>query len=65
MDHMRWGFNGHSFQMDTVVAVEIVKLNTTEIWELRDNMMMVHAIHRTAVCSSKCWSAAIARATVM
>ena len=42
---MRWGFNGRSFQMDTAVAAEIVKLNTTEIWELRNNMMTVHAIH--------------------
>ncbi len=40
---MRWGFNGRSFQMDT--SAEIVKLNTTEIWELRNNMTMVHAIH--------------------
>lgn len=45
MEGMRWGFNGLSFQMDTVAPDEIVKLGTTEIWEFVNNMMMAHAIH--------------------
>lgn len=45
MGHMQWGFNGRSFQLDTVAPDEIVKLGTTEIWEFANNMMMAHAIH--------------------
>ena len=45
MERMRWGFNGLSYQMNQVSLDEIVKLNTTEIWEFRNNMMMAHAIH--------------------
>ncbi|TAN04984.1 MAG: multicopper oxidase family protein [Rhodanobacteraceae bacterium] len=45
MGHMQWGFNGRSYQPDQVAADEIVKLNTTEIWEFENNMMMAHAIH--------------------
>lgn len=45
MERMRWGFNGRSFQTDTVAPDEIVKLGTTEIWEFANNMMMAHAIH--------------------
>ncbi|WP_417251938.1 multicopper oxidase family protein [Castellaniella sp.] len=45
MGHMRWGFNGRSFQMNEVTPDEIVKLGTTEVWEFVNNMMMAHAIH--------------------
>lgn len=45
MRRMRWGFNDRSFQMDRVAPDEIVKLGSTEIWELVNNEMMAHAIH--------------------
>lgn len=45
MGHMQWGFNGRSFEMDTVAPDEVVRLGTTEIWEFANNRMMAHAIH--------------------
>jgi FtsP/CotA-like multicopper oxidase with cupredoxin domain len=45
MERMRWGFNGRSYQMGQVSPNELVKLDTTEVWEFRNNMMMAHAIH--------------------
>jgi FtsP/CotA-like multicopper oxidase with cupredoxin domain len=45
MGHMRWGFNGRSMRMNEVASDEIVKLDTTEIWEFENNGMMAHAIH--------------------
>ncbi len=45
MERMRWGFNGRSFEMDTVAPDEIVKLGTTEIWDFANDRMMAHAIH--------------------
>lgn len=45
MERMRWGFNGLSYQMDQVSPYEVVRLDTTEVWEFRNNMMVAHAIH--------------------
>lgn len=45
MSHMQWGFNDRSFQMNEVAPDETVKLDTTEVWEFANNMMMAHAIH--------------------
>lgn len=45
MGHMQWGFNGRSFEMDTVAPDEIVRLGTTEIWEFANSPMMAHATH--------------------
>lgn len=45
MSRMQWGFNGQSFKMNAVVPNEIVRLDTTEIWEFANNPMMAHAIH--------------------
>jgi FtsP/CotA-like multicopper oxidase with cupredoxin domain len=45
MGHMQWGFNGRSFEMDTVAPDEVVQLGTSEIWEFANNRMMAHAIH--------------------
>lgn len=45
MERMRWGFNGLGYRMDQVSPDEVVKRDTTEVWEFRDNGMMAHAIH--------------------
>lgn len=45
MERMRWGFNGRTYQMGRVSPNEVVKLDTTEVWEFHNNMMMAHAIH--------------------
>ena len=51
---MRWLLNGRSYQEAEVATNEIVRLNTTEVWELINNstggmmgmsMSMVHPIH--------------------
>src|SRR5699024_8984672 len=44
MAHMQWGINGRSFEMTAVAPWEIVKLNTTEVWEfVNDSGMMTMA----------------------
>lgn len=45
MGHMQWGFNGHSFEMNQIVPNEVVRLDSTEVWEFANNRMMAHAIH--------------------
>lgn len=49
---MRWLLNGRPYQETEVAANEIVRLNTTEVWDLVNNstggmmgMSMVHPIH--------------------
>ncbi|MFN0087151.1 MAG: multicopper oxidase family protein [Blastocatellia bacterium] len=49
---MRWLLNGRPYQETEVAANEIVRLNTTEVWELINNspggmmgMSMIHPIH--------------------
>jgi FtsP/CotA-like multicopper oxidase with cupredoxin domain len=52
--NMRWLLNGRSFEMDAVADDEVVKLNTTEVWELvnetnpgemMDPLGMAHPMH--------------------
>ena len=52
MEEMAWTINGKQFEMEGVAEDEIVKLGTTEVWELinqqgHDNMadFMAHPIH--------------------
>lgn len=48
MGHMQWGFNGRTFEMTAVAPDELVKLNTTEVWEFVNDsgmMAMAHPIH--------------------
>ena len=47
MRAMRWGINGKSFEMSSVIDFETVKLDTSEIWEFRNDTpgMMAHAMH--------------------
>lgn len=51
MDHMRWGINGRSFEMEGVADDEVVKLDTLEVWEFANDAsmgmmgMMAHPIH--------------------
>ena len=51
MGMMEWGINGHSFEMEGVAEDEIVRLNTSEIWEFTNDAsmgmmgMMAHPIH--------------------
>ncbi len=54
MGRMQWGINRRTFKMNEVAKDEIVKLNTTEVWEIRNvesqGMMgmrgsMPHPIH--------------------
>lgn len=48
MAHMQWGINGRSFEMTAVAPWEIVKLNTTEVWEFVNDsgmMTMAHSMH--------------------
>lgn len=51
MGMMRWGINGHSFDMLAASELETVKLGTREIWEFRNDggammgMTMPHSIH--------------------
>lgn len=45
---MRWLLNGGTFEMDTVAANEIVRLNTLEAWDFTNQagmMQMFHPIH--------------------
>lgn len=45
---MRWVLNGGTFEMETVAANEIVRLNTLEVWDLTNQagmMQMYHPIH--------------------
>jgi len=37
MAHMSWGINGRTFSMRDVADDEIVKLNTTEVWEISND----------------------------
>lgn len=51
MGMMEWGINGRSFEMEGVAEDEIVRLNTSEIWEFTNDAsmgmmgMMAHPIH--------------------
>ncbi len=53
MGMMRWLLNGRSFEMNNVAENEIVRLNTTEVWELNNvlgsgmmgGMSMIHPLH--------------------
>jgi FtsP/CotA-like multicopper oxidase with cupredoxin domain len=51
MGMMIWGINGRSFEMEGVTGEETVRLDTTEIWEFRNDAetgmmgMMAHAMH--------------------
>jgi len=37
MAHMSWGINGRTFSMNDVATDEIVKLNSTEVWEISND----------------------------
>ena len=52
MNHMQWSINGRIFQMEGVAQEEIVRLGSTEIWEIHNSgggmmhmMNMPHPIH--------------------
>lgn len=48
MEHMQWGVNGRSFKMTAVAPDEVVKLDTTEVWEFINDsgmMTMAHSMH--------------------
>lgn len=49
MGHMEWSINGRSFEMEAVARDEIVRLDTTEVWEFANDrarmMAMPHPMH--------------------
>jgi FtsP/CotA-like multicopper oxidase with cupredoxin domain len=48
MGMMVWGVNGRRFEMNGVTRPETVRLNSTEIWEFRNEqsmMLMAHSMH--------------------
>ncbi len=48
MGMMVWGVNGRRFEMNGVTRSETVSLNSTEIWEFRNEqsmMLMAHSMH--------------------
>jgi len=49
MGHMEWSINGRSFEMEAVAPDEIVRLDTTEVWEFANDrarmMAMPHPVH--------------------
>lgn len=54
LNGMQWQLNGRSYEMDVVAADEVVKLNTLEVWQIRNELNpgqmmdangMAHPIH--------------------
>ncbi len=49
MGQMEWSINGRSFEMEAVARDEIVRLDTTEVWEFANDrarmMAMPHPLH--------------------
>lgn len=42
---LQWNLNGRSFEMTAVAPDEIVRLDTTEVWEFINSAWMAHAMH--------------------